>query len=304
MWRKAAGCATKNRDRARPKANTPTVTRLPVRVVTDSNGDVPADLLARYNIVVVRSLLNIEGKSYRDGLDMTRTEFYQRLPQLNPLPTTAAPSSADFEAAYRSCGEAEVVAIHLGSTFSAIYTAARLGAEPLGDQVSLVDSQQASMGLGWQVLAAAEAAEAGGSREEVLQAVRSTQKRVRLFAALDTIEYLRRGGRASLVSARLGDLLQIKPLLELRDGQVSVPARVRTRQKARDEIAARVEALGPLARLAVLYTSSREDAAAMAQRLAPRVQQPPVLVEATAVIGTHVGPGAIGLAAVMVESSS
>jgi DegV family protein with EDD domain len=280
------------------------VPRLPVRVVTDSNGDVPAELVARHNIVVVRSLLNIAGKSYRDGLDITRSEFYQRLPQLNPLPTTAAPSSADFEAAYRSCGQAEVVAIHLGATFSAIFTAARLGAEPLGDQVTLIDSQQASMGMGWQVLAAAEAAEAGGSREDVLRAVHSVQERVRLYAALDTIEYLRRGGRASLLSARLGDLLQIKPLLEVRAGRVSVPARVRTRQKARDEIAARVEALGPLARLAVLHTNSPEDAAAMAHRLAPRVQQPPVVVEATAVIGTHVGPGALGLAAVMVESST
>jgi len=280
------------------------VPRLPVRVVTDSNSDVPAELVARYQIVVVPSILNIDGKSYQDGIDISRREFYERLPQLNPLPTTAAPASAAFEAAYRSCGAAEVVAIHLSASFSAIYAAARLGAEPLGDQVSLVDSQQASMGAGWQVLAAAEAAEAGGTREEVLQAVRSIQARVRLYAALDTIEYLRRGGRASLLSARLGDLLQIKPLLEVRAGEVSVPARVRTRQKAREEIDARVEALGPLARLAVLHTNNPDDAAAMAQRLAARVQQPPVIVEATAVIGTHVGPGAIGLAAVMVESSS
>jgi DegV family protein with EDD domain len=279
------------------------VPRLLVRVVTDSNSDLPAELVARYHIVVVPSVLNIEGKSYLDGIDISRTEFYQRLPKLNPLPTTAAPASASFEAAYRSCGEAEVVAIHLSASFSALYNAARLGAEPLGSQVTLVDSQQASMGMGWQVLAAAEAAEAGSSREDVLRAVYATHERVRLYAALDTIEYLRRGGRASLLSARLGDLLQIKPLLEVRAGQVSALARVRTRQKAREEMAARVEALGPLARLAVLHTNCPEDAAAMAQRLAPRAQQPPVVVEATAVIGTHVGPGAIGIAAGMVESS-
>ena len=304
MWPKAAACATKNPDRARPEAEALPVPRLPVRVVTDSNGDLPAELVERYNIVVVRSLINMEGQSYRDGLDITRSEFYRRLPQLNPLPTTAAPSTADFETAYRSCGDAEIVAVHLGSTLSAIYTAARLGAEPLGDRVSVVDSQQASMGLGWQALAAAEAAAAGATREEVLRVVQSVQERVRLYAALDTIEYLRRGGRASLFSARLGDLLQIKPLLEVRAGQVNALARVRTRQKAREDIIARVEALGPLARLAVLYTSGPDEAAAMAQRLAPRVQQPPVLVEATAVIGTHVGPGALGLAAVMVESNS
>ena len=275
---------------------------MPVRVVTDSNSDLPPELVARYHIVVVASVLNIEGKSYLDGIDISRAEFYRRLPKLNPLPTTAAPSAAAFEAAYRSCGEAEVVAIHLGSAFSAIYTAARLGAEPLGEQVTLVDSQQASMGMGWQVLAAAEAAEGGGSRDDVLRAVRSAQERVRLYAALDTIEYLRRGGRASLFSARLGDLLQIKPLLEVRHGLVSVPARVRTHQKARDELAARVEALGQLERLAVLHTNCVDDAMAMAQRLAARTRQSPVVVEATAVIGTHVGPGAIGVAAMMVES--
>jgi DegV family protein with EDD domain len=276
---------------------------MPVRVVTDSNSDLPSELAARYHIVVVPSVLNIEGKSYLDGVDITRAEFYQRLPSLNPLPTTAAPASAAFEAAYRSCLPAEVVAIHLASSLSAIFNAARLGAEPLGEQVTLVDSGQASMGMGWQVLAAAEAAEAGSSREAVLRVAQSVQSRVRLYATLDTIEYLRRGGRASLLSARLGDLLQIKPLLEVRAGVVSVPARVRTRQKARDELAARVEALGPLARLAILHTNCADDAAAMAQRLAPRAQQPPVVVEATAVIGTHVGPGAIGVAAVMVESS-
>ncbi len=272
-------------------------------MVTDSNSDLPPELVTRYQIVVVPSVLNIEGKSYLDGLDISRSEFYQRLPKLNPLPTTAAPASTAFEAAYRSCGAAEVVAIHLSASLSAVYTAARLGAEPLGDQVTLVDSQQASMGMGWQVVAAAEAAQACGSRDDVLRVVHSAQAHVRLYAALDTIEYLRRGGRASLLSARLGDLLQIKPMLEVRDGVVSVPARVRTRQKARDELAARVVALGPLERLAVLHTDCADDAAAMAQRLAPCARQPPVVVEATAVIGTHVGPGAIGVAAVMVESS-
>jgi DegV family protein with EDD domain len=271
---------------------------MPVRVVTDSNSDLPAELVSRYRIVVVPSIINIDGKSYLDGIDITRSEFYQRLPKLNPPPTTAAPSSADFEAAYRSCGAAEIVAIHLSATLSGIYMTARLGAEPLGDQVTVVDSQQASMGMGWQVVAAAEVAEAGGTRDEVLQAVRATQAKVRLYAALDTIEYLRRGGRASLLTARLGELLQIKPLIEVRAGEVIALARVRTRQKVRDELAARVQALGPLERLAILHTDCADDAQAMANRLAPQCKSAPWVVEATAVIGTHVGPGVVGVAAV------
>jgi DegV family protein with EDD domain len=195
------------------------------------------------------------------------------------------------------------VAIHLSASFSAIYTAARLGAEPLGDQVTVVDSQQVSMGLGWLVLTAAEVAQAGGSRADVLSAVRSAQARVRLFAALDSIEYLRRGGRASLLSARLGDLFQIKPMLEVRAGIVSLPARVRTRQKARDDLVARVEALGPLERCAVLHTHCVDDAQALAQRLAPRAQRAPIVVEATTVIGVHVGPGALGVAALVAAAA-
>src|SRR5262249_54972884 len=159
-----------------------------------------------------------------------------------------------------SCGSADIVAIHLSASFSGIFMAARLGAEPLGEQVSLVDSKQVSMGMGWQVLAAAEAAEAGASRDEGLAAVRSAQKRGRRYAALATIEYWGRGGRASLLSAGWGELLQVKPILEVREGAASVVARVRTRQKARDELGVRIQALGPLTRLAVLHTNCLDDA--------------------------------------------
>ena len=271
---------------------------MPVRIVTDSNCDVPADLVARHNIVVVASVLNLAGQSYFDGVDLSRAEFYRRLPHLNPLPTTAAPSAGAFEAAYRSCGAADIIAVHLSSTFSAIYNAARLGAEPLGDQVTLVDSLQVSMGMGWQVLAAAEVASAGGSRAEALAAIHSVQQSLCVLAALDTIEYLRRGGRASLLSSVLGDMLQIKPLLEVKAGQVITLARLRTRQKVREALVARLEALGPLERLAVLHADCLDDARALADRLAPRAVQPPLVVEAAAVIGTHVGPGTIGVAAV------
>ena len=201
-----------------------------VRVVTDSNCDLPPELVARHNIIIVPSVLNLDGQSYRDGPDISRAEFYRRLPHLNPLPTTAAPASGEFEAAFRSCGSAEIIAVLVAERFSAIYNAARLGAEPLGSQVTLVDSLQVSMGLGWQVLAAAEVATAGGAREEALAAVHAVKRRVVVLAALDTLEYLRRGGRASLLTALVGGLLQIKPLLEVRSAEITTLARVRTRR--------------------------------------------------------------------------
>jgi DegV family protein with EDD domain len=135
-----------------------------------------------------------------------------------------------------------------------------------------------------------------------LALVRSVQQRLRLLAVLDTVEYLRRSGRASTVTALVGEVLQIKPLVEVRDGEVRALARVRTRHKARENLVAQIEALGPLERLAVLHAAAPADAQALAERLAPRASQPPLVVEATAVIGTHVGPGTLGLAAVIAQS--
>jgi DegV family protein with EDD domain len=187
--------------------------------------------------------------------------------------------------------------VHLSNTFSAIFTAARLGAELLGDQVTLVDSAQVSMGLGWQVLAGAEVASAGGSQAEALAAIRSVRQRVSVLAALDTIEYLRRGGRASLLTAMLGEMLHIKPLLEVKAVRVITLARLRTRQEVREGLVARLEALGPLERLAVLHTDCLVDAQALAGQLDARAKQPPRVVEAAAAICTHVERGAIGVAA-------
>lgn len=267
-----------------------------VRVVADSNCDLPPELITRYDIRLVPSLINVAGRTYRDGLDLTRAEFYQRLPGLSPLPTTAAPAAGEFEAAFRDCGDNPIVCITLAAAFSAIYNAARLGAETLGSQVTLIDSGTLSMAMGWQVLAAAEAAHAGAPLPEVVARVEAVRRAVRLYAVLDTLEYLRRGGRASLVRALVGELLQVKPILEVREGQVATIARVRTQSKARAELVARVEALGPLQRLAVLHTACEDAARDLATRLAPRSAEPPLIVEATAVIGVHVGPGALAVA--------
>jgi DegV family protein with EDD domain len=271
---------------------------MPVRLVADSTCDLPADLVARYDIRVVPAILNLEGRSYRDGLDLSRAEFYARLPGLRALPSTAAPAAGEFEAAYRACGDADILSIHLASQLSALYNAARLAAESFGGRVTLIDSGQVSMGIGWQVLAAAEAVAAGKPLADVIAAAESTRRRVKLFALLDTIEFLRRGGRASAFAATLGDLLQIKPLLEVADGQVLPVARLRTRAKGLAALVERVESLGPLERLAVLHANTPADAQSLADRLAGRSAQPALVLEATTVIGTHAGPGALGIAAV------
>lgn len=272
-----------------------------VRVVTDSTCDLPADVVAQHQIIVVPAVLSLHGKSYLDGVDLSRSEFYKQLPQLDPLPTTAAPSTGAFEDAFRACGDDEVVCITLAGRLSAMYNAARLGAEQLGKRVTLIDSGNVSMALGWQVLAAAEAAAARIPLAGIVDKVRSVQRRVRLYAALDTVEYLRRGGRASRFTALLGELLQIKPLIEVRDGEVLALAKQRTRARVRESLAGLVEALGRLERLAVVHADCLEGAEALAARLAPRCAEPPIILEATSVVGTHAGPGAVGAAPLAAE---
>jgi DegV family protein with EDD domain len=271
---------------------------MPIRIVTDSTCDLPPDLVLRYGILVVPAVLNLEGKSYRDGVDISRADYYARLPGLKALPTTAAPATGEFEAVYRECGDAEIVSIHLASQLSAMFNTARLGAEASGARVTLVDSGNVSMALGWQVLAAAEAVAAGKPLAEVAAAAESTRERVKLFALLDTIEFLRRGGRASTFAATVGELLQIKPMLEVAEGSLIQLAKPRTHRKGVEKLVELVQALGPLERLAVMYATTPAEAKSLADRLAPLSPWPPLVVEATTVIGTHAGPGALGVAAV------
>jgi len=272
-----------------------------VKVITDSTSDLPPDLAQRLGIIVIPVTLVIDGQPYRDGVDITREEFYTRLPQLKIVPTTAAPPSTDFEAVYRECGDVDIVSIHISSTFSGTLNVARVAAEASGRRVTLIDSRQASMALGWQAVAAAEVAARGGSVDQVVAAAASAQKRIHLWALLDTLEYLRRGGRANAVTAAIGGFLQIKPLIHVVDGAVTSLARIRTHSRGVDELVNTIEQLGPLERLAIIHTNCLDEARRLAQRLAHCLQpiaSPAVIVDATAVVGTQVGPGTVGVAAV------
>ena len=277
-----------------------------VKIVTDSTCDLPPDLARQLDIIVLPMTINMEGRSYYDGVDITRTEYYQRLPALKTLPTTAASGAEEFETVYRRLGEAEIVSIHIGSGLSGVLNMAKVGAEASGQRVTLVDSQQASMGMGWQVIVAAETAAAGGSLQSVLDAVASAQKRARLLALLDTLEYLRRGGRASAMTAALSNLLQIKLIIEVSNNKVFPLARTHTHGRGMDKLVEIVEGLAPLERLAVLHAANPAGAQVLAQRLghclSPTAPSPLIVTDVTAIIGTHAGPGALGIAIVRAES--
>jgi len=272
-----------------------------VRIVTDSTADLPPALLAQYDIGVVPAVVVVDGKEYLDGAGLSRAAFYRQLPTMMPLPTTAAPAVGMFEEVYARAleGAEAVVAIHCASTLSSIYQNALLAAEKFAGRVHVVDSGQLTLGIGFQVLAAAEVAAQGGTVEEVLAAVEDIQARVRLIAMLDTLEFLRRSGRVSWAKARLGSLLRIKPFVEVRHGEViSLPA-VRTRRKGLAHLAEHLQALGPLDYLAVLHTGAEEDARALLSVAdTSALRHPPLVVFVTTVIGTHVGPNGVGFVGV------
>lgn len=273
-----------------------------ISLVTDSTSDVPPDLVQRFNIRVVPSLVVIDGRPYQDGVEMTRETFYQRLATFDLLPTTATPASGEFEAAYRSCPEGPIVSIHTAATLSGLFNAARVGAESLGERVTVIDSGSLSLGVGWQLIAAGEAIEAGASLPDVLKAIDAIRRRLKVFALLDTLENLRRSGRMSLLKASIAGALQIKPIIELAEGSITAVAQNRTIKKAMTDFIARVRALGRLERLAVMYTDDPVLADEAREALADQCSSPPLMAQAAPTIGTHIGPGAVAVAVVKYEA--
>jgi len=272
--------------------------------VTDSTSDIPAQVAERYGIEIVPVLVNINGKSYADGLELSREEFYTRLPALKQLPTTSSPSVGSFQERYEKllrAGADSVVSIHPPDALSGIFNAARLAAQDFGARVTVLDSGQLSLGLGYQVILAAEAVAQGAAREEVLSLVESIRRRVRLTALLETIEYVRRSGRVSWAAAMLGGALRLQPLIGLRFGIVQRLGQARTRLQGVERLVEMLNSWGNLERLAVLHTNAEAAAWELMERVRSKVVVAPMLVNVTTVIGTHVGPHGLGFVAVPVS---
>jgi DegV family protein with EDD domain len=271
---------------------------MPIHLVTDSVADLPAEFITKYGIKVVPSLIVVGPQIYRDGVDLTREEFYRRLPGLDPVPTTAAPAAGEYAQVYRALPAGPILSLQIAASLSGIYNSARLGAQEFGDRVRVIDTGSLSLGAGWQVIAAAEAAAAGKSLDEVLAAIADTRRRLRVYALLDTLDYLRRGGRLSLIRASIAGLLQIKPLIELADGALTVLASNRTHKKALADFVSRVQALGTLERAAVLYTDNDSIAGQVCDLIAGQCRSGPLVAQAAPTIGAHVGPDAVAVAVV------
>jgi DegV family protein with EDD domain len=272
-----------------------------IGIVTDSTCDLPTDVAAALGVEVVPLYINFGSQSYLDGVDLSREAFYARLPDADPPPTTAMPGPQFFLAAYERLAEqgvTEIISIHVSRTLSAVHDTARLAANEARIPVTLFDSGSLSLGLGFLVWAAAEAAADTGTLDDVLAILEDQRKRTHVFAALDTLEFLRRSGRMNRVMATLGSWLQMKPLLKMHDG-VSDAEKIRTTDAAMQRLTALLEATLPVERVAMVHTHSLVEAEELRRLSRHLLPDGDILsVDVTPVLGTHLGPGAVGFVCV------
>lgn len=273
-----------------------------VRIVTDSSCDLPTGVIARYGICVVPLYINVGSQSYLDGIDLTRDEFYKRLPTFSQQPTTAVPSPQKFRAMYNALadeGATAVLSIHISSSLSAIVNVAQVAAqETVSVPVTVLDSRQLSLGTGFLVETAAKLAQAGTTVSNILTALNEQIKRTHVFAALDTLQFLRRSGRMNSAVSAIGELLQIKPLLNMYDGNASAE-RVRTRIHAMKRLVDLLHEYGPYEKVALLHSDAAERAQALLQEVRDILPNGEIWFEQiNPVLGAHIGPGVVGFACV------
>jgi DegV family protein with EDD domain len=269
-----------------------------VRIVTDSTCDLPEEVIEQYGITVIPLYINIGQKGYLDGIEISREEYYRRLPGFETIPTTAIPSPEKFRRIYQDIangGAQAILSIHISESLSATVNAARMAAkETASIPIKVFDSRQLTLGMGYLVETAARAAMDGASIEDILPIMDEQIARTHVFAALDTLEYLRRSGRMNWALAGLGNLLKLKPLLRMYEGNPTTE-RARTSNGANKRMLMILEGLAPIERAALVHTHATERAEhlrAMAQHILPSGDIPSV--DITPVIGTHLGPGAAG----------
>ena len=231
-----------------------------VRIVTDSTCDLPAELTAERGIEVVPLYVNVDGQGFLDGIDISRETFYSDLPGYATPPTTASPGPGAFERVYRrlaKAGASAIISVHISETLSEVVNVARIAARGIKSvPITVIDCGQLTLGVGLTVAKAAAVAATGAELQEVVDVVKSRVERTWTFAALATVEFLKRSGRLNQFQYGLASLLRIVPLLKMHDGLAEME-RVRANQKAMQRVVALAEQLGPLEELAIVHTHAR-----------------------------------------------
>mgnify|MGYP006082876991 FL=1 len=278
-----------------------------IAVVTDSTSDLPADIAKQHGITIVPLNVHIEDETYLDGVTISADEMYLRLPDQKTIPTTSAPSVGSFIEAYEKLSESHdaIISIHLSSKLSLTHNSAVQAAADLnekGAKIEVVDTEQASMALGWIAVQAAEKIAAGGSLEEAVGLAKSASIRASFIGMVDTLEYLVRGGRIGKAQGFVGSLLRIRPILTLTEGVAHPAGRARNRSKGIARLKEMVAEAAPLDKLAILYTTDKDVAETIADAVAEHSPEArPVVAQLGPVVGNYLGPGTLGLGLIRSE---
>ena len=274
----------------------------PVKIVVDSAADIPPELAQQLDITVIPLRVHMGNRTYLDGIDISGEAFYRELEATRSVTTTSLPSLESLEEAYRrlTAEGNDVVSVHMASKLSGTYNAALMASTGDGvppEAITVVDTKSICMSQGWCAILAAEAAQAGKSLTEVAEMAESAASRSVLFGALETLEYVIKSGRVSRLPGTVGTLLNIKPILTMRpSGEAVIIGRVRTRKRALERLVELTTELGPLDRIAVMHGADPEGAAQVLDLLKPLNPPQPIIVgHIGAVLGTHIGPGGVGI---------
>ncbi len=271
-----------------------------VKILTDSLADIPPEIRQELGISQVPLIVRFGDQQFRDRIDLMPPEFYRRLTSSSILPTTSQPAVGVFEEIYGELAKQtdQILAIHTVGSLSGIYNASCAAAQNMrGVRIELIDSTQVSMSLGWLVILSAQAAREGRSLDEIKALVLDAMPRVHVIAMLNTLEYAQRGGRLGKGAALVGTLLNVKPLISLRNGEVIPVENVRTQKRALQRLVEIALASGSIAEISVIHAAGEEQAAIVKQSLSASFPAERILMTETGpVLGTHVGPGAVGIA--------
>jgi DegV family protein with EDD domain len=272
-------------------------------IVTDSSASIPKELMRGLDIRVIPLWLIWDDDRFLDGIDIEPEAFYERLKESKSLPTSSQPSAKEFESFFLDCAEDcdAIVAVLVSEKISGTIACAQAAINEIHDfPITIVDSFSSSMGLGFSVMAAARAVAEGKSVDEVIQAAETMRENVKLLFVVDTLEFLHRGGRIGGAKRLLGTALQIKPILHFEDGLIQPLSQARTRKKALEQMLITAEehlAGRRMAEACIVNIDCHADGVALLELVEKRFQPGAIyLSECSPVVGTHVGPGGLGLA--------
>ena len=274
-----------------------------IKIVTDSTSDLPENTAKQYGIEVVPLNIHFGDQVYKDGIDLTTEEFFDKLINGPEFPSTSQPSLGEFIDTYERIAEPgdDIISIHLSSKLSGTYNSAEQASKQLEGKINvhLVDTEQVTITVGLAAISAAKCVRDGGTIEDAISACMSTASRSNFYALFDTLEFLSKGGRIGKAQSMLGSLLKIRPLLMLEEGLVAPYAKARSKKAGLVKMEKTIRSLGEAEEVAVMYSTDSEDAEAIAKNLSDLLPsgKEPIILKVGPVIGTHAGPGlvAVGL---------